>query len=1299
MYRRHRIPLVGALAVLSLVLLVALAHRGQAIGESIEVSSTDVLEGSAVLVTVRGIPGDTQRTVTVSCDPCGTTYTAAVSMRTTGVSGPPVGQIVFPHGFPDAFAAGEPRWNASYRVRVLEANAPIPAAETRFTAWGVDVYKYPGAVAEPADPITVRYSGFTPGSTVTVRARQQPLPNGDSYFFNVSLVADARGMVWTNTMIPKALGGRPRCVAPCENFLVFEALGPGKALDRTIFAWRPATLRVTYVEGPVAPGGGSSFQRTETAAVSAILQYRSQVAVSEDFLPGTSFVVESVRGAIPTHEATVPAVPRGEGFRGEWEVPVDQAITIGGAPTYRFRILEAADRYGNPIDPNASAPFEVSLATLRVALKKTPASLERTENGTAEFEITYPNGSGFLPGMNATQVAGAFQRIRSEPTTGTEIDETVRNLVARHTGEGVWAVWTSVERNFTPLGPHRFRVLETQDRFGNPIPTLGTPPFELGIARPRLDFLTLVEHEERPQNESLVQGETVEFQLAITYPDGTPYNRTATPPNLQKLRLDAHKFSSTGALLFQTKIDLSLAQASKGIWKGTYQFPRGNTTLVGTWDFNVSVEDNTLIANRNASAWTRTVSSTRLSVEPLAQPNSTVRPGDPAVFRFRLHYPDGPIANQTDFPEGPLVTVHLRRGSTANQSATLVTTAFAAMVEPGVWETRFVPSDRNSVGYYHFQVSGLSPKGGAVIPTSSSIFFLELPGVARPLVQSPPAEVPRGRTITVVYDGVVGDLGPGGVGTPVIEVRRWDSRANLWRVEIPNARRDESAGGDHLGVFEPDLATTLGMYRFVLLGESAQGAVLRSESDAFRLVPATVARAVYTPFPAVIPRLRDSEAVLAVAATDRFLEARAVDPSGGSADLDIEVSPGDAILAGISASTGNGTIGASGALTASWRVVVRPPLKTSPGPYTLVVFGEDVFGNQVRIEAPRFRLEPLAFEVRPLSFNPAATRGAEYRFRFSVHFPDGEILGSDVGLVTASVTGIGGTNLTARTVYEANERVWTATWAPENDRTLGTYRFRIEGRDRSGNSFSSESPPIDLGAGTLGRPFLVSPTTVRRAASANFELVADPEDSGVEFHLVRGNTRLQAFGWAVKEGASRYTVRWTPKLEDAIGTYQIEFTAIDGTGNRLRSLSNPIELQPAQLGTVLINRPGPIIPGETAEWTFRVMYPDQTTLTPERGVPLVSVAQSGTRAHPEPALAWEDDHWVAIWTSQPETGRGLYRLIAGGTDREGNEIQTYISPELVLWRGELEEVYGIPAFPPLFALFALAAVALLIRRK
>lgn len=1290
-------PIAGkatALLILALAGALFLAQHASAVGERIDVVPTDILEGERFRINVVGGIADVIEEVVVTCDACERVYRATVKLTSPVANLPDQrsATIQFPDQFEaDAVALQEPRWNGVYRAFVSTDGTEVDSdTEDTVRVWAADAFRGVDPDVHPTEVVTFSATGFTPGATVRLSLEKYDVHRDVVLVQRTDLMAEG-GRVQLGWRVPKAWASEVTCPGlperACEiHWATFE--GPGKkAADRVQFRVVKTPLMPIILASPSDMAGTDELQRASVARATIRVPYATEWVRASDLPPSAPtlrVVVQEIVGvgdAPPTirNVSDVRSQAVGSVWVAEWDIPRDLEPPIPGQTRYRFAVAEQHDRYGHVILANVTSAFEVVPATIDARFRPPPANVERRSDVNVSFVALYPNGSAFTDLEGPSELRVSVLRIDRDPASGADKESPVAELNATFNATlRLWSATWHVPRNHSGLTGHVFEVHAVEDADGNTLRANRSGRFVVDVARPRIALRLLVNGTEVGATEGLMRQQRAFIVADIHYADGTPVDSTVIGGRARAPVATVGPLARDSTLLDSTNITLRPDAAVPGRWAAPWSLPKDAPNVPGLWLVRVQVHDDATPANENATRIERPMRGAEIRVVPFRNPPPDVAAGQTASFVFRLLYPDGTTVSTADIGGSILATVWRLSNGTP---AALVARIEEAEVEPGqdAWRVSWRTFRELPGSDYAFIVEGQDRHGNPVAPARSLPFHLRLPGSSRFALIEPPPIVVRGAAVEAAFEAREGDTGPAG-GRPVLALERFEEPTGAWQMVAPDVHRGGlDANGTHAGLFETALDTPLARYRFRLEGTDARGQPFRANSSAFTVVPARVTRQVVEGPGAELAKGVDARWVVALQEGDGVESVAAVDVLG---DEVRSVPPSPRLEAGP-------------VLNVTW----RPPFGLAVGSYTLMVKGVDRHGNRLMVEMAPARLAPIVLQPTILAAPDHALRGDRATLLFRVAYPDGTPLRMDVGAPTVVVSAPGVTSDAVE--IREDDGVWNATWAPEPRLPLGTYRFRVEGGDSFGNVvIPLESTDVPLGAGTVARRVAVEvPAERSRLDRVIWEIERSPDDVDVSFVLHRQGSEVAVLPYRLDEEKGTYVVQWTAARDAPVGTYRIEFRGVDRYGNALTAVGGTFALRPAELSVLLKTRPGPILPGQVAVWTFDVLYPDNTPFTPVEGTPLSGVLRRSEPMRPLPTLGFRDGEWVALWASGEDAKRDVYLLVVGGTDRWANGIRDFRAPELIIWYGYAKEAFGVPALPPLAALAVLAVAALAMRRR
>ncbi len=1286
----------------------------------------DYLEGEPVTISFHAGIDPFIYEVRVRCLTCpdkGTTFKAPANPET-----------VFPQDFgDDAKKQRQPRWNDTWEVALATGGQ---VAHTRnFHVWVLDAYKFPRDEPYPTGTLNFVATGFDPNDLVqfTIRHRR-----ADGFFENVA-VADSpttrEGRASFFWMIDKSETAKfscpPRPAGYCQIYEVVVQ-GPGKDTERVRFRMVPAHFRWLVAQGDGALGVPAVLQRSTNVTVDVDLRYPNNHAVTPFHLTttrnpegGLKLHVEKYVGDDAYESPVVVAnlsarYVEGYTWRANWSIPRDTEPRVDHR--YRFAIVEQKDRYGNVVDYGPVNNFTVTTALLAPRFHDVPDAVERLDEAKVVLALRYHDNRSLEPGDNATALRACF--LPDNPGVASCSTGAFAATPA-YWKDGLWNFTYRFPRDYPDLSGHRFLFegspVYHEDRWGNRFRDAMSEVFAVVPAKPRVNLTTAVAGEARNATAGWERGDRVAITARITYPDGSPFNRTVNWNQSDVMTVHVTKIARGGTLAGDLVLNVTNTDGVGPDWHGAYTVPKDAAIApAGPWELLFRVRDNLSQPNENTTRFVRNVHPTSIKIIPTKEPPPKVPIGTTIQYRFRLVYADGSSAKANDVGTTMTVVVVRTTGRFAGAavSATLVP---AYDPERDDWGVEWDVPRALFLGTFAFKPRGFDRHDNRVDPKAQSRAFATFTdSTTRGVLTEPPTTVERGQSVVVVFDGRDGDVSFAGFpGTfPAIELQRYDGAA--WVTERRNVRVPGEGDGDHVGRFNTTIATSLGLYRFALRGRDFSFNVINGTTEWFTIVPTNVTRSLLVPPPERVGKGQFIEWTLEREAGDTVTEAKVF----------YEGRPLDAAVNLVGGLGGGGVSppiysAAADRFNFSWRV----PYALDTGTYTFATRGKDAYGNGIVVDVPPVKAEPSVLSGQVLG-NPERLqkRGTPVRMLFAVTYPNGDFFQSQ-GRPTVVV--VNSTGVVGEANVAASGLVYEARWTPPFDAGLDEYWFDVSGQDRTGNVFPAlRSGTFRLAPGTqTTRNFEKQPPlTVNRLTDLRLQMAQRPEDVFVAFTLGyvsdasqitqalierREATPVASLEHAVSGG--KYVVRWSPDRDEKAGIYVVEFSGLDSYGNEFKGRSEPFTVKETNIKPVIDPLPdGEFGPAKTVVWTFRLSWalanpPQMDNLGMQPAGTILYRAPGGSREdrplaqRPDVSFDPEIGKWVAEWAAPEYLPDGEYVLLVQGQDDAGNPfLADRASPQKIETPAvsSLFRLANIPAPGPLAAIVALAiAVAIAARDR
>lgn len=1288
------LPVAGG-ALLGLLAMLLPSGGAAALGESVEVFPPHVMEGEAfhVNVTAPGLGEPQGVQVHVGCGSCGGGWTSAPLTQWKQVT---PGQwrktLTFP-GSAFGGSSGQPKWAQNYTASVVGSTT----AKVNATVHLLDDWKQPNGTFQTTG--AVRFQVAAPGGELANITLRKWNKNGGLPTVAQLRVAAGEGKAVIDWRIPKEHAADMNCppAGKCRNYTV-EVQVAGRTERAEFQAW-PAVLEseVHYLlEGPPGQGlvplgpGPIAFNRTENVTVALDLQYHNgaRLQPSDRTLAGNASLNGTLKLAVervtvataPDGNQTVTGIDRvqwlyaawtPQGWRARWNIPRNLTVTQLGAdnPQYRVRLVAQEDRFTNDIPDTNGSAFRVYPLVLQPVLRKSPGGeVERLTNATAVFELRYADGAPFTNTTNRSAM-----RARLVDDEGDAVHE----AALTYKGSGAWAADFRPGIKFRPLGFYKLRLEEGQDADGNEVARTDTEFFEMVPARPRVELRTSVGFEDRNETRGFARGESVAILATIRYADGSPYNRSRLPEG-DAVTLTITRVDEGGVEHGSEAIALK-ALDEEGHWMGNYPIRELDAdNPLGPWRWSFHVEDAESPPNVNDTSFVRWVRGAPIRVELLRPPEPLVRAGDVVTLRFLARYTNGTVLHEAYAASGISVQVH---PWVQGQAQPAVARLFPVWQEErGDWLAVWMTDRSTLVGDYVFTIQGLDVFGNLLQAHTTRPVTVFVDKLQRQVLREPPEEARRGEVVMVVFDGAEGDLGEPGLEAPRIEVQKWNPVRAAWEKELTDVRLNDSDGPDHVGRFPTGSATSLGLYRFALLGRNDQHAAVHAFSRAFKVLPIEVERAWVGGLDATMqPLVKGTELRLQLAREDGDLVENV-----GIFRLGDRVANGTALMR-------------PGRFDVLWRTAFTVP----DGAYDLVVRGRDVHNNSFSSAPLRIELTGVELQAKvPAPPAAALQRAQRLELRALIQYPDSTH--AKTGSFTARFL-LGDELFETRELVQ-NRSAWLLNWTPPAKAPLGRYRVLLSGDDGLGNRVTEqEAFTFQLAEGILKRSFSFQRNIANRTETVLWVLPADGNDTHMRF-VLRDDAGARREAAHNLTPSGDYVVRWKPAKDEKLTRYTLEAQGEDSAGNAILAESRSLLLRPAQVGLVFLEQPERSLkPGETGRWVFQLLYSDGTPVpATESNAPLIGMLGPNNKlTEPRPALeAAGPDRWLATWTPVANVHSSIHTLVVGGQDQHGNPVQPGAkSRNFDIDEGFVKEVLGVPGFEAALLPLALLGAAVLLQRR
>lgn len=379
----------------------------------------------------------------------------------------------------------------------------------------------------------------------------------------------------------------------------------------------------------------------------------------------------------------------------------------------------------------------------------------------------------------------------------------------------------------------------------------------------------------------------------------------------------------------------------------------------------------------------------------------------------------------------------------------------------------------------------------------------------------------------------------------------------------------------------------------------------------------------------------------------------------------------------------------SGALTPAYNQAtglfsleyVVPPNLFS-GTYVFLVQGGDGFGNALAKEAVSraFSTHSPTAE-RSVLVQPAAVvrRGDAAVVQFDGRDGDTGLAGAGAPrLVLERLDAVAGgwvvESGAALKLDESGDHM--GVFAVTTTTFIGTYRFRLEGRDAQFTLITATSQNFTVEA-TLVTRSIVQPPPPSVVKGDPIDLAIERLDGdqvlSTEVLLNGRATNLQRP--LLTTSAGRTNLTFAVPFESPAGNYSVRVVGRDLHGNRIEIVSPFVDVLPATLAGRVIANPSRVVErGEDARILFGITNPDGAFyLLPDE--PRVSV-HNGTAVVAQARVTREGLTFSAVWTPGEAAEETEYRFEVSGTGTGGNAFPTLRSQSFRVAPGTLERAAG-----------------------
>ena len=1239
----------------------------------------------------------------------------------------------FPHDFRDVGRSGKgrvaledlaPRYNGTWEVRAF---LPTGEVTRTFNVWLFSLHRSTNFTVVPGEEHVFEASGIPVNASVNFTIqRRTPVGWEPIALPGLPTKPQANGAFFYVWKVPLNETARmsecPRAETHCYRAVV-KVEGVSAKKDEVVpFRVAPADVKVRVVEGTDPDGRREPRQRTEVVRVALDLHYPGGRLLEGPELSGPELPpppageqpelrlrVERVdlagERAVAVGEVRLRYATRGFLWDGSWTIPRD--LDVPASSHFRVVLPETRDRYGNRIPAMTVGNYTIAAATLEPVLTHANATLQRTDLAVVAVDVRYLNGTPVTDQDLKQPLLGCFVRDSSAiPCTNTSS----AGVQAGTYENGTWRFTKRYPRDYDRLEPHSFVLLggaDAEDKWGNRVNRSRSEPMTVDVARPRIEFSTVMRGRAVT---SLERGQDIQLVAVITYGDGRPYNHTVRVNDRQDesrdLQVNLTKRGPRGDVVDVRPLILEERDTEQGLWVGSLSLTLDDTqTPIGTWSFHFDVRDNLTVPNVNESRFDRSVVAAPLRYEPVRLSNAfpaTNTPSANLLYSFRLRYPTGGEVDGLRVASGGIqAQVHKwdARNSThvGQPLSNLISPQWNAPEAPNAWSLRYTVPPHLFSGPYVFVLRGQDSSGNQLPGDAYSLPFTPTSTVVARQVVTPPAlTVSRGEDATAVFAAQDGDSGLDGTGKPVVSVERWNDQAARWDVALggTDVRAASTDLVNHVGVFPVVETTPIGTYRFHLLGRDAQLNVVEAFSRNFTVEPTEVTRAVLDPPPEVATKGTTVTMKVEYLSGDRIANVTILERLRPTS-----LAPPQSVIQG-------------NAIHVTWEIPVEAP----SGNYTIRFTGRDQYGNTIRIDSPPIEARAAQLSGKVLG-NPSriVERGAPAKMLFGVTYPNGEYYASPnvPKVFVRTDEGLAGT-----ASVELRGVTYEATWLPPAHAEDADHWFEVAGEGASGNALPLlRSGSFRLAPGTFERkPVTDVPPSSERFATVLFTVPVQDDDRAVTFRadyygtgsdisvVQEGRRPLlsTAIPHTLDANAGTYVARWVTDHATPVGVWQLVMTGDDVAGNQVTAKSRAALLTTTGI-IVQIERQTPsteFTEGKTLEFTFSATYKNGPLFDESKGQPTVQMFIETIAARQAPTVEYENGRWHARWTAPDTLPPGRYTLSISGFDAYGNQL-TLARSVPYDWDASLTESFAktIPGAPVPLVLLGLAALALVLGRR
>lgn len=1209
----------------------------------------------------------------------GDTSTQTYQATWSGAAGT---SVVFPDDFrengKDAVRDRAGTYNSTWRTwaYVLGAQGTLVAQRDFHTALVNSFLADDGAV-HPGEHHTFVAAGFDDTARLNLTLERR---NGASWepvrLEGYGCVPQGSGLICSGRFPPSEAVH----VAACGHDTVrcYRAVMSGTGKDVETVYYKVAPAEITGIVPVVAtPASGSQVERTTNLTVALPLGYPGGDAAYRPPLTPDHVPVDPVLGLRALRltvlrtdaggDVQVDQVPLTfdatlQRWSGTWTVPKDAATNDSvGLVKYALNLSQGRDEYNNRVAGARLAVYDVGPATLDVRVAQGLNELPRTEEGRVALRITYHNGENFTDKTNASPLTGCFLHV----TRATGNDCTGATNAERVTlafEDGLWVARVRYPRDYANLDAHRFLLTKSNDTWNNVVPATVPADFNVVTGSPHVEFWTVFQG---ARDDVIVRDDdTLYLNAKITFGDGAALNNTMVPnPDGDAPFLTAfvEKHTLDGTLV--TTVPVTLRGETYGpYWSGAIRLTTNNSqTPLGTWSVRMDVLDNLTTPNINHTSFARKLIGAPLAYREESSPFDT-EIGNRTRVRFsilRAGMDDSPAIDM-----GVTMNVALYRYDAARKVlvgdpvAKLIPT-YSDVFHQYVAELQIPP--QLFAGTFVFVVRGGDRDGNLLLADGvSRPFKTYATPRERDVLTQPAPSLVRGDEAAVVFDGLVGDQDPDGLGgNPVVHVDYFNPNSKQWEGKAYDARVN-STSPNIVALFPITIDTNVGVYRFVLAGRQADYHLISAVSSNFTVLPADVGR------------------VLVEAPPENATK-------GVSFGFSFERQAGDVVYqrtvyyeGRVVPLPGASLVSEESLYNGSWVV----PFDQPAGKYTLRFEGADRYGNHIDVTLPP--VEVLSAQLTgKIIGSPArnVARGTTASVLFGITYPSGAFY-LDPNVPKVSVVNESG--FVAEAAVKREGLTFTATWTPgpEADAT-GEYSFEIAGAASAGNTFPTlRSASFRVTPGTLARSPVVDATADNtRGDRVTLQVPFVAGDQFAQFSLEYYGTTSDASGQVLgtrdplsvtllphtlDPSTGRYVATFLTDVQTAPGSYRIVMKAVDKAGNDVLAQSRPFLLRTS---TVVIGwdttlASNALAEGQPFKASFTAKYAKSGLVMDDaHGRPSVVLLYRGAETNGaqrpsgiRPDVAYENGHWVLSWPAPDVLPAGEYIFSVGGADLNGNQI-------------------------------------------